>query len=170
MSRKARPQASQKGGHGERAEPGDDGQEGEHPPGLTARQATALDALLRGQTNTAAALAAGVSERTLRRWGYEPAFRSALMEARRDAFAQAVGLTARYAPVAVGTLVKVMNDQMASPSARVTAAAVLLKFGREGLELDDLAARIEQLEQAASMLGTTAAAKPSLRLVEEADG
>jgi hypothetical protein len=71
--------------------------------------------------------------------------------------------------VAVGTLVKVMNDMTASPSARVTAAAMLLKFGREGMELDDLAARVEQLEQAANVLATTPA-RPNLRLVEEDDG
>ena len=115
---------------------------------------------------SAAAVAGGVNERTLRRWVHEPAFRTALLEARRDAFAQAVGLTARYAPVAVATLVKVMQDQVASPSARVTAAAVLLKFGREGLELDDLAARVEQLEQASAIVSSTPA-KPTLRLVEE---
>ena len=32
------------------------------------------------------------------------------MEARRDAFGQAIGLTQKYAPLAVGTLVKLMND------------------------------------------------------------
>ena len=47
------------------------------------------------------------------------------------------------------TLVKVMNDSKSSASAKVTAAAVLLKLGREGIELDDLAARVEMLEQAA---------------------
>ena len=97
---------------------------------LAAEQGRAIDALLREPTLTRAAAAAGVSERTLRRWMVEPAFRSALLAARREAFGQAIGLTQRYAPVAVATLVKVMNDAAAGASAKVTAAGVLLRFGR----------------------------------------
>ena len=117
--------------------------------GLTTPQARAVEALLREPTLARAAAAAGVNERTLRRWLSEPAFRSAVLAARRDAFGQAIGLTQRYAPVAVATLVKVMNDAAATASAKVAAAAVLLKFGREGMELDDLAERLDALERAA---------------------
>src|SRR6185369_2629842 len=46
------------------------------------------------------------------------------------------------------TLVKLMADPKTPAHARVTAASTLLKFGREGIELDDLATRIEALEQA----------------------
>jgi transposase-like protein len=120
--------------------------------GLSLRQGLAVEALLQGQPMAKAALAAGVNRRTLRRWVQRPRFRDTLLAARRESFQQAVGLTSRYAPVAVATLVKVMNDQLASPSARVAAAAVLLKFGREGIELDDLAARVEALETAAALV------------------
>jgi hypothetical protein len=61
-------------------------------------------------------------------------------------------LTQKYAPVAVATLVKVMQDQTVPPAAKVNAAAVLLRFGREGIELDDLAERVEALERAMPML------------------
>jgi hypothetical protein len=50
--------------------------------------------------------------------------------------------------VAVATLVKVMQDATVQASAKVTAAAVLLRFGRDGIELLDLAERVEALEQA----------------------
>jgi transposase-like protein len=145
MPKKTRPKcpdSSAKGGHGE-------SQSGP-PEGLTAKQGDALEALLQGQTMARAAAAAGVNERTLRRWVHEPVFRSTLLEARREAFGQAIGLTQRYAPVAVATLVKIMNDNSASASAKVTAAATILKFGREGIELDDLAERIEALERGAA--------------------
>lgn len=118
---------------------------------LTPKQAQAVEALLQGQPMARAAAAAAVNERTLRRWVREPVFRAALLEARREAFGQAVGLTQRYAPVAVATLVKVMNDASAPASAKVTAAAVVLKFGREGIELDDLAGRVDALERAAKV-------------------
>jgi hypothetical protein len=42
-----------------------------------------------------------------------------------------------------------MNDTSSTASAKVTAAGVLLKFGREGIELDDLADRVEALERVA---------------------
>jgi hypothetical protein len=142
--------------------------------GLTAKQCLAVESLLSGQTMAAAAVVAGVNYRTLCRWVKDPRFRTVLAQARRDAFAQAVGLTARYAPVAVAALVKVMNDNAATPSARVAAAAVLLKFGREGIELDDLAGRVEALEQAAVFMASaprrvkpTVAELPDLRLAAE---
>jgi len=47
-----------------------------------------------------------------------------------------------------------MSESMSSSRRRflkVSAATAILRFGREGLELDDLAARIEVLEQAAEL-------------------
>ena len=117
--------------------------------GLTGRQQRGLEALLAEPTITRAAEVAGIGERTLRRWLTELPFRAAVNAARRESFGQAIGLTQKFAPVAVATLVKVMQDASGGPSAKVSAAATMLKFGREGIELDDLAARVEALEQAA---------------------
>jgi hypothetical protein len=117
------------------------------PEGLDAREAAAVEALLQQPTITRAAASVGVNERTLRRWMAGPAFRAALREARRAAFGQAIGMTQWYAAVAVSALIKIVQDGNASSSARVAAAAVLLKFGREGIELDDLADRIQMLER-----------------------
>lgn len=121
----------------------------EQDDGLSPKQAKAVEALLAEPTAQRAAAVAGVNERTLRRWLPQAEFRAALLRARREAFGQASGLTQRYAAVAVATLVKVMNDAAAPPSSKVTAAAVLLKFGREGIELEDLAERVEALKRAA---------------------
>ena len=57
--------------------------------------------------------------------------------------------TQRYAPLAVNTLAQVMMDDGAPSSSKVAAATTILRFGREGIELDDLAARVEALEQSA---------------------
>ena len=46
-----------------------------------------------------------------------------------------------------------MADRETPAHARVTAATAILKFGREGIELDDLAARIDALELAAEERG-----------------
>ena len=61
--------------------------------GLTPRQGRAVEALLREPTAARAAASVGINQRTLRRWTQVPAFRAALLRARREAFGQAVGLT-----------------------------------------------------------------------------
>ncbi len=116
---------------------------------VTAKQERAVVALLNEQTVARAASAARVGERTLYRWLREPAFSRAYRQARRDAFGQAIALTQRYAPLAVNTLAQVMMDAHAPSSSKVAAATTILRFGREGIELDDLGARVEALEQAA---------------------
>ncbi|MHC4447651.1 MAG: hypothetical protein ACYSXF_07725 [Planctomycetota bacterium] len=116
---------------------------------MTPNQDRAIIALLNEQTIARAAAAVNVSQRTLHRWLDKPAFARAYRKARREAFGQAIALTQRYAPLAVNTLAQIMMDTAAPASSKVAAATTLLRFGREGIELDDLAARVEALEQAA---------------------
>jgi len=123
----------------------------EPTPGLTPLQDKAVEAILQQPTLARAAVAVGVHERTLRRWLEETLFRDAVQAARRAAFGQAMGLVQWYASVAVAALVKVVNDPTAPANCRVTAAAVLLKVGREGIELDDLARRVEWLERSIAL-------------------
>ena len=116
-------------------------------PDLTRPQEAAILALLSEPSIAAAADKAGVSERTLHRWlKEEPRFMAEYRRARREAFAQAIGLTQRSATAAVGTLLRVMHDTKATWSSRVSAATQVLRFAREAIELDDLAARVETLE------------------------
>ena len=116
---------------------------------LSQKQERTIVALLHEPTVLKAAQTAKINERTIYRWLDEPAFGNAYRRARREAFGHAIALTQRYAPLAVNTLATIMSDTEAPTHSRVTAASTLLKFGREGIELDDLAARVEQLEQAA---------------------
>ncbi|MGE3110096.1 MAG: hypothetical protein AB7O77_17295 [Phycisphaerales bacterium] len=113
---------------------------------ITTRQEKAVAALLVEPTIAKAAAAAGVPERTLKSWLRQPAFAAAFRAARHDAFSHAITLTQRYTPHAVQVLAKIMTDQSAPFPSRVTAASALLKFGRESIELDDLAARVDALE------------------------
>ncbi len=120
--------------------------------GLTPNQERAIIALLNEQTIGRAAAAVDVSQRTLYRWLDKPVFARAYRKARREAFGQAIALTQRYAPLAVNTLAQVMMDDGAPTSSKVAAATTILRFGREGIELDDLAARVEP-QQAARWRG-----------------
>ena len=113
---------------------------------LSPKQEEAISALLEHPTQARAAQAVGISEKTLRRWLDRPAFAAAYRRARREAFGQALGLVQRCAPMAVNALAKIVTDPAAPVPSRVAAASALLRFGREALELDDLAVRVEALE------------------------
>jgi len=114
---------------------------------LTKGQEDALIALITEPSVAAAAARAGVGERTIHRWLREDeAFVAEYRRVRREAFTQAVGLTQRSALAAVATLLRIMHDPKATWSSRVSAATNVLKFAREGIELDDIAARVETLE------------------------
>jgi hypothetical protein len=118
----------------------------DQPNTLTPKQENAIIALMSKPSLAKAAAAAGVSEKTLYRWLREPEFTDRYREARREAFGHAIAMTQRHAAAAVATLSKVMADEKAPPAARVQAASTLLRFARQGIELDDLAARVEALE------------------------
>lgn len=115
---------------------------------LSARQERAVLALLGNPTIARAAEAAGVDESTMHRWLKEAAFVGAYRRARAAAFDQAIALAHRYAGSAVQVIVKIMADPGASYAARLAAAVALLKFGREGVLLDELSQRVESIEAA----------------------
>jgi hypothetical protein len=138
--------------------------------GLTPRQEHAVVALLNHPTVAQAAQSIGMSQRAIYRWLDQPAFSRAYRRARREAFAQAIALTQRYAPAAVHTLARIMADESAGATARVSAATALLKFSRESVELDDLADRVDQLERAAPQLRGDARAWRAPRPAGEATG
>lgn len=113
---------------------------------ISTSQQRAILALLVEPSVAAAAVKAGVGERTLHRWMRLEHFSQEYRFARREAFCQAIALSQRSSAAAVATLLRIMHDPKATWSARVTAATNILKFARESIELDDLAARIEMLE------------------------
>ena len=124
---------------------------------LTTRQERAIAALMTEQTILRASEAAGVNERTLHKWLNEPLFSAEYRRVRREAFRQAISLCQRLSASAVATLAKILGDAKAPYSAKVAAAQVLLKFGREGIELEDLEARLAALEQAQAQEAQAAA-------------
>ncbi len=117
------------------------------PDTLSPEQEKGIVALLSEPTIQKAALAVDVSDTTMHRWLETPAFGRAYRNARREGFRHAIALTQKYAVYAVQTLMKVMQDPAAPHSAKVSASGLLLKFSRESIELDDLVARVEALEQ-----------------------
>jgi hypothetical protein len=106
-------------------------------------------ALLENPTLEKAAAAAGVSKTTLWRALKTPEFMGAYRAARREAFSQAVARLQHASNAAVGTLLRVMTDSAAPAASRVRAADVVLQTALRGMEIEDLEARVYQMELSA---------------------
>jgi DNA-binding MurR/RpiR family transcriptional regulator len=111
------------------------------------KQEQAIAALLAEPTIAAAAARVGVSEVTVARWLREPSFAAAYRKARRDVVEQAVGRLQQAAGEAVDALKG--NLTAANPAAVNSAARAILEHAIKGVELVDLAERVEALEAAA---------------------
>ena len=115
---------------------------------LSPKQEKALIALLTEPTISAAAKTAGIGERTLHTWLGEDAFAKAYRDARRAAVQQTIARLQQASSMAVTTLMEVMDGMGNSPAARVSAAKAVIEQTLKSTEIEDLAARIEALEQA----------------------
>ena len=86
---------------------------------------------------------------TLLRWVKDPEFDAAYREARRLAFRQSVARLQQASSDAVSTLLKIMVDPNAPASTRVRAADSILDHSAKAIELEDVEARVTELERAA---------------------
>jgi hypothetical protein len=105
-----------------------------------------LLALAAGQTVRAAAVAAGVGERTATRRLTEPDFRRRLAETRADMVARALGRVAEGMADAADKLRALLADTT-PPAVRLGAARSLLELGvklRESVEMEERLAALER--------------------------
>lgn len=114
---------------------------------LTPKQEKALSCLLSEMTITGAANKANVSERTIYTWLSEPAFKEAYRTACRASVQQSISQLQNATSSALAVLIKIMNDPQEKASSRLVAAKSVLESGIKAFELDDLAQRVEKLEQ-----------------------
>lgn len=115
---------------------------------LNQRQQAALRALLTNPTRATAAAAAGIDEKTLRKYLRNGEF----LAAYRAAFDDLVDAATRQAQQAINpalsTLTEICQDYDTGPTARVNAARALLEYAARLTEVNDLAARVAELEKA----------------------
>jgi hypothetical protein len=121
------------------------------------KQEEAIAALLSHRSIEDAAQAVQIAPRTLLRWMKEPAFDAAYREARRLAFRQSVARLQQASGAAVSTLLKVMVDPSTPASTKVRAADSVLGHSAKAIELEDIEARVAEVERAAeaSRMGRT---------------
>ena len=120
---------------------------------LSRRAEQAIVALLEHGTQEKAAAAAGISTVTLWRLHRKPEFRKALLEARRDAFSQAIGRLQHGSSAAAATLLRIMCDATAPAASRMRAAQCVLDNAARGMSLQDLEIRLRELENQRSPRG-----------------
>ena len=109
----------------------------------------AIAALLSQRNLEEAARTAGIGTRTLIRWMKDPEFDAAYRKARRLAFSQSVARLQQASGAAVSTLLKIMVDPAAPHSTRVRAADSVLDHSAKSIEIEDIEARVADLERAA---------------------
>jgi transposase-like protein len=109
----------------------------------------AIAALLSHRNVEEAARAVGISANTLLRWLKEPEFDAACREARRTAFSQSIARLQDASGAAVTTVLKIMLDTNAAAGTRLRAAEVVLEHTSKAIEVEDLEARVAELERAA---------------------
>jgi hypothetical protein len=117
-----------------------------HGEKLSRNQDRAIAALLVHVSMSEAADAAGIGDVTLWRWMQLPDFKEQYRLARREAVSQAVGHLQGACSVAVVALKDIAQDVTCPARARVSAARKVLELAIKGVELEDLAARVEELE------------------------
>ena len=87
-----------------------------------------------------------VGEVTLWRWIHIPEFKEQYRLARMEAVSQAVGHLQSACSVTLVALKDISQDVNSPASARVSAARTVLELALEGVQLEDLAVRVEELE------------------------
>jgi hypothetical protein len=122
-----------------------------HGAKLPRKQEEAVAALLSQRNVEDAARVAGVGTRSLLRWLKLPEFQAAYREARRAAFGQSIARLQQATSVAVSVLLKVMVDSATPASVKVRAADSVLDHSAKNIELEDIEARLAELERAAEV-------------------
>jgi hypothetical protein len=119
-----------------------------HGEKLSRKQEQAIAALLTRPTLERAAAACNLTGRTLSRWLRDPGFARAYRDARRQIVEQAVTQLQGLCRQAVEVLHA--NMLCGDPGVEVRAALGVLDRAIKGVELADLAERVEQLEALAA--------------------
>jgi transposase-like protein len=120
-----------------------------HGQKLGRKQEAAIAALLTQRNVEEAAKAVGVGATTLWRWLKLPEFQAAYRQARRDALGQAVARLQQGTSAAATTLLKTMIDPGTPASVRVRAAEAIFNHSAKAIEIEDIEARVAELERTA---------------------
>jgi hypothetical protein len=106
-------------------------------------------AMLHQPTLEKAAETAGISSATAWRIRTTPEFKKEYRVARRECYSQTFARLQQLSSAAVSVLAKIMVDVNMPSACRVRAAYIILALTVKGIEIEDLEARVSELEEAA---------------------
>ena len=115
------------------------------------KQEEAIAALLSNRSIEDAARACKVGYKTLLRWLEIPEFQNRYMEARRKAVHQAIARLQQATGAASVTILKLMTDPNAPAAVKLRAAESVIDHAIKAVELEDIEARLAELERAAEV-------------------
>jgi hypothetical protein len=115
---------------------------------LKPKQEEAIMALLSNRTVEDAARVVKITPRTLYRWLNEPGFDAAYRQARRTAFGQCTARLQQASGAAVSVLLRVLTDPATPAAVKVRAADSVLHHAEKSSEIEDIEARVAELERA----------------------
>jgi transposase-like protein len=120
-----------------------------HGAKFARKQEEAIAALLTQRNIDEAAKAIGVAPNTLLKWMKLPEFQASYREARRAPFGQAVARLQQGTSAAATTLLKALVDPGTPASVKVRAAEAIFNHAAKAIEIEDIEARVSELERAA---------------------
>ena len=120
-----------------------------HGAKFSRKMEDAVAALLTQRNQEEAVRAVGIGTATLLRWQKEPEFQAAYRAARRAAHAQSVARLQQATSAAVTTLLKVMVDPTTHHPPKSGPPIACWVTRRRPIELEDIEARVAELERAA---------------------
>jgi transposase-like protein len=120
-----------------------------HGAKFARKKEEAIVALLTQRNLEEAARSIGIDPKTLLRWMKETEFDAAYREARRAAFGQSIARLQQGTAAAATTLLKIMIDASTPASVRVRAADSIFNHAAKAIEIEDIEARLSELERAA---------------------
>lgn len=120
-----------------------------HGAKFSRKKEEAITALLTQRTAEDAARSVGIGPATLRRWQKEPEFETEYRLAKRAAYKQSIARLHQASSAAVTTLMKVMVDPGTPASTKVRAADSILDHTAKAIEIEDIDARVSELERVA---------------------
>lgn len=115
---------------------------------MTPKQRKALQALLTCPTKRAAAAAAGIDEKTLRRYLSDDGFRLEYEKAVSGLVENAATQAKQSLSPALLCLREIVEDDGADANARINAARAILSHGMKLIEVADILDRLTELEAA----------------------
>ena len=103
-------------------------------------------ALLSNPTREIAAKQAGITSRTLRRYMALPAFKAEYLARHREMMTDAFSLAQRFSVDCVAVMVSISKDAGMPAGVRVSSSGRVLDVAMKGIELEDMAERVAELQ------------------------